>query len=642
MILKNNNLGLGLNNKEDKLMNITERINLNKKMNMEALYNGATINKSLIESMGEEIDCSLLNNNQKSLAVMSYSYGSLVGVTTTGVSLGLTVASNPEQFFTNGVIDCFKIRKVFKNIGLKKIAGYRYESVFVTGKNKDVAINKFGRLAEFVRVSRHEVEEFDNRLKNIDINACTVEDLKLIAKDLDVIGRAMQELAIDVTKDKSKDIGYNVMSFVEVKTKTHSRMIKAGKFTNNIDQVINEHLDDKKIKTKYALESNCYYLSEADSSNKASISKAIVEDISGEMMEQINAGYGSAFDELVELFKLSNDSMYKRYIDILDIAMKALEPAEFEAYAAKLIKERRITTKEELTALKNTNNYALKASHMIRCARVALSSITSLYGVKQGEATIDSAYIKEIGKKLRAGLYTEGAKIGFDPKSVVKMTIAASFCYINEITNKISKKQRPNLTELWTIFPKEFVIDYVTGDTDLTLNDTLTVKYTSYDLCLGDELVFDDGMAETEFGYVVVTDNYTGKAIVTENGLEAVVDHYSYEPTDILFLGSVYKRNVAIATAQCVRPTEFLSMKEANEKNETSYNSTITNMVKIAQACTIASTIEAVGNKERLIRDFVIKKDDKVSFIGQVLSKDNTKGKITDAIVTCNGAVIFF
>lgn len=642
MILTNNNLGLGLNNKEDKSMNITERINLNKKMNMEALYNGATINKSLIESMGEEIDCSLLNNNQKSLAVMSYSYGSLVGVTTTGVSLGLTVASNPEQFFTNGVLDCFKIRKVFKNIGLKKIAGYRYESVFVTGKNKDVAINKFGRLAEFVRVSRHEVEEFDNRLKNIDINACTVEDLKLIAKDLDVIGRAMQELAIDVTKDKSKDIGYNVMSFVEVKTKTHSRMIKAGKFTNNIDQVINEHLDDKKIKTKYALESNCYYLSEADSSNKASISKAIVEDISGEMMEQINAGYGSAFDELVELFKLSNDSMYKRYIDILDIAMKALEPAEFEAYAAKLIKERRITTKEELTALKNTNNYALKASHMIRCARVALSSITSLYGVKQGEATIDSAYIKEIGKKLRAGLYTEGAKIGFDPKSVVKMTIATSFCYINETTNKISKKQRPNLTELWTIFPKEFVIDYVTGDTDLTLNDTLTVKYTSYDLCLGDELVFDDGMAETEFGYVVVTDNYTGKAIVTENGLEAVVDHYSYEPTDMLFLGSVYKRNVAIATAQCVRPTEFLSMKEANEKNETSYNSTITNMVKIAQACTIASTIEAVGNKERLIRDFVIKKDDKVSFIGQVLSKDNTKGKITDAIVTCNGAVIFF
>lgn len=642
MILTNNNLGLGLNNKEDKSMNITERINLNKKMNMEALYNGATINKSLIESMGEEIDCSLLNNNQKSLAVMSYSYGSLVGVTTTGVSLGLTVASNPEQFFTNGVLDCFKIRKVFKNIGLKKIAGYRYESVFVTGKNKDVAINKFGRLAEFVRVSRHEVEEFDNRLKNIDINACTVEDLKLIAKDLDVIGRAMQELAIDVTKDKSKDIGYNVMSFVEVKTKTHSRMIKAGKFTNNIDQVINEHLDDKKIKTKYALESNCYYLSEADSSNKTSISKAIVEDISGEMMEQINAGYGSAFDELVELFKLSNDSMYKRYIDILDIAMKALEPAEFEAYAAKLIKERRITTKEELTALKNTNNYALKASHMIRCARVALSSITSLYGVKQGEATIDSAYIKEIGKKLRAGLYTEGAKIGFDPKSVVKMTIAASFCYINETTNKISKKQRPNLTELWTIFPKEFVIDYVTGDTDLTLNDTLTVKYTSYDLCLGDELVFDDGMAETEFGYVVVTDNYTGKAIVTENGLEALVDHYSYEPTDILFLGSVYKRNVAIATAQCVRPTEFLSMKEANEKNETSYNSTITNMVKIAQACTIASTIEAVGNKERLIRDFVIKKDDKVSFIGQVLSKDNTKGKITDAIVTCNGAVIFF
>ena len=169
-MLTNNNLGLGLNNKGAETMNITERINLSKKKNMEALYNGTNINKSLIESMGEEIDCSLLNNNQKSLAVMSYSYGSLVGVTTTGVSLGLTVASNPEQFFTNGVLNYFKIRKVFKNIGLKRIAGYRYESVFVTGKNKDVAINKFGRLAEFVRVSRHEVQEFDNRLKQVDIN----------------------------------------------------------------------------------------------------------------------------------------------------------------------------------------------------------------------------------------------------------------------------------------------------------------------------------------------------------------------------------------------------------------------------------------------------------------------------------------
>ena len=74
MILTNKNLGL--NNKEDRSMNITERIKLNKQMNMNALYTGEAINKQLIESMGENIECSLLNNKQKSLAVMSYSYGS--------------------------------------------------------------------------------------------------------------------------------------------------------------------------------------------------------------------------------------------------------------------------------------------------------------------------------------------------------------------------------------------------------------------------------------------------------------------------------------------------------------------------------------------------------------------------------------
>ena len=77
MIL-NNNLGLGLNNKGAETMNITERINLNKKQNMEALYNGAAINKHIIESMGEDIDCSLLNNNQKKLQNLEKKYHQLM------------------------------------------------------------------------------------------------------------------------------------------------------------------------------------------------------------------------------------------------------------------------------------------------------------------------------------------------------------------------------------------------------------------------------------------------------------------------------------------------------------------------------------------------------------------------------------
>lgn len=634
MIITNTGLGL---NKENNNMNIIDRVKMNKNKNMEALYVGKDINKDLIESMGENIKCNLLNNKQKSLAVMSYSYGSLVGVTTTGVSLGLTVASNPEQYFVNGELNAVKIRKVFKNIGSASKPGYKYKSVFVAGVNKFTVINRFGRAEEFVRVSRFEVQEFDNRLRHVDISVCDIEDLKLIAKDLDVIGRALQELAIDVTKDKSKDIGYNVMNFIETKTKTHSRIVKSGNFVNNINDIIDEHISNKKITSKYALTTEYTTLNKVDATDKNALATAVVQDIAGEMMEQINAGYGAAFEDLIDLFKLTNDSMYKKYFDLLEIAIKALSPEEFKAYATQLAKERKITTQEQYLALANNNNHALNIAHMIRCTIIAISSINNLYGAKEGAASVDSEYIKSVGKKLRAGLYTEGAKLGFDARTVVKIAIAASFAYVNERTNKIAKKNKPSLTELWTIFPKEFVIEYVTGNNNTTINDMLTVKYTSDDLCLGDELTFDDGMAETDFGYVVVAEKYSGKAVVTANGLEAVVDHYSYEPVDVLFIDSVYQENTASISDKYAIPTSFLSYNDTTEQCRS-----INTLVQSAQANKIVASQEVRDGVQVTVRHLVIKVGDQVSFIGQVLSKNNIKGRITDSIVTNNGAAIFF
>lgn len=608
MIKTNNNLGLNNNNRGVNNMNIVDRVKANKERNMAGLYDGAkSINKNVIEAMGQKIDCVRLENKQKALAVMSYSYGSLVGVTTTGVSLGLTVLSNPGQYFdAAGVLDINKIRKAFKHFGENVKAGKRYESVFVSQVNKDVAVNKFGRVAEFVRVSAHEVREFDKRIRNLDHTVVTVEDLHAIAKDLDIIGRAMQELAIDVTKDKSKDIGYNIMSLVEVKSKTLSRIIKAGKFTNNIDNIVTEHFNERNIKSKYNLVPEVKVtLANADTASKSAIANSVVEDISGEMMESINAGYVDGFQDLIELFKMSHNDMYNRYIEILEIARKA-----------------------------NDNSPVMdkKIAHMVRCARVALYSINSLYGAKNGDASINSAYVKEVGKKLRAGLYTEGAKIGFKPYQVVVMATAAAFCHLNG--DQISKKKVPSLTELWAIFPREFVIDYVGGrnsNRDEVIKDMLTVKTATYDLCLNDELVFDEGMAETEYGFVVVAENYTGKAIVTKDGIEAVVDHYAYEPTEVMFLDAVYSKNVAELNAGYKRPTTLLA--PVNE--DLTYNANIVSMVRVAEQYKVATCADGV-------KDFVIKKGNKISIIGKVLSFTNTQDKIKDAIVSSNGAVIFF
>lgn len=620
MILTNKNLGLGLNNNNkgvNTMSNIMERANNNKERNMAGLYSSEaeTINKELIEASGSDIDCTKLDNKQKAFAVMSYSYGNLVGVTTTGVSLGLTIMTNPEQYFVNGKLNLAKIRKTIKDFGVNASmqSVNRYKSVFAMGINKEMAVNKFGRVAEFVRVSAHEIGEFETRIKSLSAEHCTVEDLTLIAKDLDVIGRAMQELAIDVTKDKSKDIGYNIMSFIQTKTKTLSRIIKKCELACTLDSIIEEQLIKKHVTSSYKMmpkafsTNNALMLKDININSKSELADAVVMDTAGEMMEEINKGYIDGFDKLVDLFKTTHAGMYDRYIEVLEMARRA------------------------------DSERAVRVAHIVKCARIALYSINSLFEAKRNGASVNSDYVKEVGSKLRAGLYTEGKKYGFNQTAVVVMAIAASFCHLNG--DKLIKKQVPSLTELWTIFPKEFVIDYVSSkgsDRRETIKDMLTVKTATYDLCLNDELEFDGGMAETEYGFVVIAEDYTGKAIVTEYGLQAVVDHYAYEPINIMFLSETYKRNVSLLTSEYVRPEVML-----NTNAEQNYREEIVSMIKVAEQSKVASSIEFIGNKEVQIRDLVIKKGNKISIIGRVLS-GIASNKIEDAIITVNGGVVFF
>ena len=577
-------------------MNIIDRVKKQETNLLNGFYSSSYINKKAIESLGIEVEGSKLINKQKTFATMSYAYGSKVGVTTTAIALGLTILTNPDQYFySNGVLNLAKIRKVFKKLGIKAIEGQKYNSVFIKFKNKETAINKFGKVSDFVKVSNTEIFKFMRNIEYLDYKTVTKADLITMAKDLDIIGRALQELSIDVTKDKSKDIGVSVMNFLTVSTKTTSRQIKKKKFTNNINNIINEHINNKNIISEYKISYDYNLLKDVDSANKAAMAKAVVEDISGEMMQVINEGYEEGFKDLIKLFKMSNGNMYDRYKAIL------------------------ISAKTEVTVENK------KAAHMIRCARIAINAINSLYGAKDSDATINSAYVTEVGKKLRAGLYTEGAKIGICPKDVVEYAIAASFCYLKD--KNIVLKKNPSLSEIWTIFPKEFIIDYVSGsEKEKPIKDVLTVTYASDDLYLDDELFFEDGYAESEDKTVMVAENYTGKAIVTEYGLEAVVDHYAHEPTHIAFLKAVYERNISSFGPEYTVPTALLEQEQA-------YSNEITNMVRIAEQSAVAQN-----------GDFLIKKGNNISIVGKLLSipgKENMRS-INDAVISVNGGVIIF
>lgn len=586
-------------------MSLLSRFEIQKNEYMVPLYTGVgRINKDMIENTGKSIDCNQLVNKSKALAAMSYTHGSLVGVTTTGVNLGLSILSNVDQFFDGDTLVLDKARKVFKEMSKKFEMGYKYQPVF-NKANKITVTNKFGAVVEMIRVSVHEVREFDERIKRMDCSCCTKEDMKLIARDLDIIGRALQELAIDVTKDKSKDIGYNIMSFVQTATKTHSRVISHGNFTNNINEIINNHFM-RVSAPNYKIEASFIKLSNADINSRSEMSEAVVEDVAGIMMEAINDGYTDTMGKLCDQFKLANNKMYAGYFTLIDIAKKA-----------------------------NDEN-AKKIAHMIKCSIIAMNTITSLYSLRDNNASINGAYINEIAQKLRNGLYTEAKRIGVgSANQVVKYAIAGAFCQLKG--GKISVKAKASFTQLWAMFSKEFIIEYLAMSGEAAIKDILTVKYNNFDICLGQELEFIDGMAEVEAGCVVVTENYTGKAVVTEDGIEAKVNHYAYIPTPVLFLDKIYNGtpiDISNNTAY-TRPETFISREDFNGEDYEMFNKSVSKRVHTVPFMRVVT--------QNNINDLIIQNGNKIFFVGTALNPFTAKVmKPGHALITNGyGGVVF-
>lgn len=606
-VLLNNNTKVNNNIKGEDNMHILNRGNKNTQNALEGLYNeGVSVNKALIEQIAADIDGTAIDNIQRAFAVVSYAYGNMVGITTVGINSILTLMNKPEQFFENGVLNAAKVRKDLKGFAKKDkiVKGYRYVSVFKDQLNRDMAISRFNRLSAFVRVSKHEIIEFENRIAMIDPKCCTKEDLALIAKDFDVIGRAMQELSIDSTKDKSKDIGLDVTDFVETRTKAKSSLIKKrGNLTNNLEDIIAQHQNKKNITSSYEMKLSVDRkpLREVSVDNRIEYSDAYIEDLSGDNMDEINAGYQEAFTELIDkVYKTTTDSMYDVYKDTIETLNRSKEDS------------------------------AKNALTIIKCCRKAIDMINSLYAMKVEDASVSSAYIKSEAFKLRAALYTQGSKFGFDPQTVVKLAISAAFCYVSN--DKVYVKKNPSFTALWAIFEKEYVLDYVCNnyedDRTKALDVMLEVKSLTYDLCLNDELDFVDGFAETEYGFVVVREKYTGKAIVTENGLKALIDVYAYEPLEAVFIDEVCTKNVQNLNDRMAIPEGYVMTEENAENIKDDFN-TINKMIMTSQAAAISQS-----------GYLVIKSGNHISVIGKVIAM-NKLNKVKDSFLTMKGGVVY-
>lgn len=546
ILLNNNN---GANTLMEAALNETVKITNGAKFTVAngiaGLYNNeARIDKKLLDTALTSVDTTKLDNIQRAFAVSSFATGSMVGITTIGIESALSLATSTYQYLKDGKVDIDKVARVIRNIGEKPVAEYRYVSVFNYNVNKAFAISKFNRGSIFIRVSAHEIKEFQKRIKMIDVLAIQPEDLVTIAYDMDIIGRALQELSIDVTKDKSKDIGYDINSLINMSNKTKSNVIKNAVIKNNISEIVEEKIYKGTVTKKYTMEAMIEGkpMSQVDSNDKEELSSAYIENLGGDCKDAINAGYMKGFEPIVELLKVSSNDAYQVFKNRVE------------------------------TASQNSNQKDVIMNQIITASRVAMDIINDLYGKKQYDNTITSSYIKEVAAKLRNAIYTVGAKYGVDPVNTVKIAMSAPFAKI--VNGELKVKERPtSLRAILDIFPKEFVVEYVCNpyDTEQSKREVaesacyLTVTFSDYDLCLGDELDFEDSLAMTEYGMVSIKEKFSGKAVVTEEGLKAVVDIYAFEYTDAVFLSEIYQNNEQSFNAPFIQPICFT--KDSDESN---------------------------------------------------------------------------
>lgn len=609
-ILLNNGANTLMEAVSNETIKITEASKFTVANGVAGLYNSEErIDKRLLDTALTAIDTRKLDNIQRAFAVASFATGSMVGITTIGIEAALSLATSTYQYLKDGKVDIDKVSKVIRNIGEKPKAGYRYESVFSYNINKAFAISKFNRGSVFIRVSAHEIKEFQKRIRKIDMTSIQPEDLSLIAYDMDIIGRALQELSIDVTKDKSKDIGYDINSLINMKNKTKSNAIKKAVINNNLNDIVSEKIYKGTVSQKYKMEAmiDGKPMSQVDSQDKDELDNAFIENLGGDCKDAINAGYMKGFEPIIELLKISSNDAYQVFKNRVE------------------------------TACNNSNQKDVIMNQIITAARIAMDIINNLYGKKQYDDTITTVYIKEVASKLRNAIYTVGAKHGVDAVNTVKIAMSALFAKI--VNGELKIKERPtSLRAILDIFPKEFIVEYVCNPYDSAVSKRevaesacyLTVTFSDYDLCLGDELEFEDRLAMTEYGMVSIKENFSGKAVVTEEGLKAVIDIYSFEYTDAIFLSEIYQNNEQSFNTPFEQPVCFT--KDSDESNiETSIE-----MNAIRDK--ISTCLDAGTNGILLC---IKTKEGNLSKIGKLGFPYQGKVNIIDNIITTTCGILF-
>lgn len=541
-----------LTNKRMNNTNMDVLAGINKREEMEALLTRKYNNESIINYLKSNADYEIsLKESQcipSSLGRLGYVAGSLVGIITNVFAVASVLMSKEynKQFCYPGtdIVDLELLTKIFVDAG-KTASVDGYEQCFMEGDNIILVENKQGRLCRLARALKADIETFATKISNA--RKLTQDDLVKIGKDLEKIGRVMQELEIDSAKKPTiKDNMIALDKFMNVygcklaSTKMGGNGEKAIEILNNFDAIMEAKKDGAKLPTfQYEVDSFDVIANAKDKiakeielfkqlnpkataeelkqeTNKIKsrcINKCYIVDEASTLKKEIVEVQKQELEKMVKLYSISDMSLFEQFKTVYSVRVAEINATRGEEHQI---------TKDQVATMR-------------RMCVIAINMVNDYFRLKAEK--VQTLAIEELASNLRSALFLKGLELfsyeGDVTDEALELTfLIAAECGWCKLTNyrgqeKINYKKKYSYRALSLLFSMEFKNFF---------NPTALYVKTNVNLPLGAEIdldsviAFENGEAQVqledgtfETAYVGgKSDLYTGDVLVTFEDGEVV------------------------------------------------------------------------------------------------------------------------
>jgi hypothetical protein len=546
------------------------------------------------------IDLSNPSNIVRTLSRIGYVAGSLVGIITNLVEVSAVLMSNKynKQFLCKNAqgqhttrVNMFLLSKVFTCLGTGNGSEEGYEEIFVNSDMKDVenkifrAIYIDGRTMELVKATKQDISRFVEQLSNAAV--LYQEDLVKIGRDLEKIGRLMQELEIDSAK--KPDIKENMKEITEFMNGFGCKLAsKKVRLVNNFEDIVFAFKfgkNAKEMKFEYGFED---YISLEEVPALVAKEHAII-DANTDLTDEEKARKKWRVQKEI----LNNSVIIDPAFD-LKKEMVAQTKADVEVLSNCYVNSDMDLFKRYTYEVAEVKDKEAASKEVLRFAILATDMMNSHFAYK-GFVTMTK--LDEVAKTLRNAIYSLGEKHGLTADQTFRIAVSAGWkrIYGNKVEGcnfKYRAIESLFATELkWDINPQQMA-----SSVELELPE-------GYGIVIDRALKFVDGVCEVELdngetGFITCAseEDYTGLVIAeVVNGVPVFnkyEDRYLFERIEFMSFDKIAdlyaaentfkskEQVIPACTTTVVEPSTKGLSESDKEKAKTAFSNKFQGIVK--------------------------------------------------------------